>query len=113
MSDDTPLTLAELFGDLPAQATTRYTVRVTLNRDPRDTEPPVEGHALASFAAVLLSARALVTEWLSERSCLSMIVDAPDEAEAIRSGAAVVGVLGYGRGAAVEVEPIARSARLA
>lgn len=107
MTDDTdtvPTTLADLFPGRPT-ASPRFRVEILLNRDGGDGVPD-EDQAIAELAAVMLSARGLVTGWMADQSLLSIVVDAGCAAEAIETGAAAVRALGAGRGGArVEVLP--------
>jgi hypothetical protein len=103
MDVDAPMTLADLFPDLPAVGC-RYRIDVTITRGGRNAAP-AEDQAIADLAAVILSARGLVTGWTSAQSALSMVVDARDCADALAVGAEVVRALGAGAGgASVSVE---------
>jgi hypothetical protein len=104
MDVDAPITLSDLFPDLPAVGR-RYRVDVTITRSGSNAEP-AEDQAIADLAAVILSARGLVTGWTSAQSVLSLVVDARDCADALAVGAEVVRALGAGAaGASVSVEP--------
>lgn len=104
MTSDMPVTLSELFPDLPARGR-RYNVEVSLRRDDDAGRTPTEDQAVFELAAVMLSARGLVTGWQSQQSVLSLVVDAEDDADALASGVAVVRALGGYGGASVEVRP--------
>lgn len=106
MDDTTAVTaLDDLFPDLPKAGVSRWRVEILLNRDGGDAVPD-EDQAIAELAAVIMYARGLVTGWMSQKSLLTIIVDAASAAEAIEAGAALVRALGGGRaGARVEVEP--------
>lgn len=104
MTDNAAM-LTELFPDLPARGR-RYLVEVALRRDAGE-QSPAEDHRVLELAAVMLSARGLITGWQSRQSVLSLVMDATDDADAIESGAAVVRTLGGSRGATVKVEPVA------
>jgi hypothetical protein len=104
MDDAAAVTLAELFPDLPALGC-RYRVDLTITGG-RDAVPD-EDQAIAELAAVILSARGLVTGWTSAQSVLSMVVDARDCGDALAVGAEVVRALGAGAGgASVTVERV-------
>lgn len=97
--------LDNLFPELPRAGTRRYRVEIMLVRDGHDSVPD-EDQAIADLAMVMLSARGLVSGWMSRQALLTMVLDAESAADAIEAGAAVVRALGGGRGACrVEVEP--------
>ena len=53
---------------------------------------------MAELAAAAVSAKGLLTAFLTERTVLVMTVTAKWEAEALATGTAVVLVIGHGRG---------------
>ena len=84
----------------------RFTVTVTLPRpDGEDVLMPPGAQAAAERAAAAVAADGLLTAWTSARAVLSMVIEAPCQADALTAGAAVVRALGGERGAAVKAEP--------
>lgn len=84
-----------------------YRVTVTLPRPAgNDVLLPPDGQGLAEAAAAAVTAADLMTAWTALRVLLSMIVEVPNEADALSAGRAVARALGDGDCASVEAEPV-------
>ena len=83
----------------------RFTVTVTLPRpDGEDVLMPPAAQAAAERAAAAVAADGLLTAWTSARAVLSMVIEAPCQADALTAGAAIVRALGGEHGAAVKAD---------